>query len=357
MTAIPASGYLSDNARTEGEQKSAFEALRDAIAEMPGNVAEQDLTLSGDAITPAARASRIINVDTEGGAGTDNLATITQTNTPDGSILIIRSKTGSRVPTVKNAAGGTGQILTGTGADFVLSSPKMTIMLQRQGTSWVELFRSYGDQTTAQKTALGLGTAASVNTGTGSSDVPTITAADGRYAKLGGSTSQAFNVADSPSTKNAVNKDHADATYAKKAGDVTQNFSAKDPTADDHVVTRGYANSNYSTPARFVSSDLTITPGDDGALAHGLPAAPKKLWYSLVCQTAGSGYSVGDEILFSAVPQAAISNQGISLCADATNVSYVMGAASAPFAIMNKTTGQNGLANNSAWKVRIYAEV
>lgn len=37
MTTLPASGYLSDNARTEGQMKSALEAVRDVIAEnLPG---------------------------------------------------------------------------------------------------------------------------------------------------------------------------------------------------------------------------------------------------------------------------------------------------------------------------------
>ena len=64
-------------------------------------------------------------IDTEGGAGTDDLNTITvPTGTPDGTIVSLRSASPSRDPTVKN---GTGNIALG--ADRTLTSPTDSVLL------------------------------------------------------------------------------------------------------------------------------------------------------------------------------------------------------------------------------------
>lgn len=64
-------------------------------------------------------------IDTEGGAGTDDLDTITMpTGTPDGTIVSLRSASPSRDPTVKN---GTGNIFLG--ADRTLTSPADSVLL------------------------------------------------------------------------------------------------------------------------------------------------------------------------------------------------------------------------------------
>ncbi|MBX9877642.1 MAG: hypothetical protein K2Y22_04220 [Candidatus Obscuribacterales bacterium] len=208
---LPADGYISNAARTVGEMKTALETVRDVIAELPGGAAAQSLTISSGSITPANEGGAVIVVDTEGAAASDDLTNIVQTNTPDGRILIVTSADDGRDPTIKNAAGGAGQIFTGDGADVVLKTTKMYLVLRRSGTGWNEIARSYGDQVGDFRTYLGLGTAAVVNTGTGASNVPTITQADARYAALAGSASQVFSV-NTPSTSNhATTKAYVDA--------------------------------------------------------------------------------------------------------------------------------------------------
>lgn len=137
---LPAAGYLNNAARTEGEMKTAFEDQLKGIKQIPGaGVAAQTLTLASDAITPALGGSGILIIDTEAAAGTDNLATIGQTNFDDNSLIVIRIANNARVVVVKHNAGGTGQISLASGADFTLSDTKLTVTLRRNGTLWEQV--------------------------------------------------------------------------------------------------------------------------------------------------------------------------------------------------------------------------
>jgi len=137
---LPAANYLSNAARTEGEQKVAFEDQRDAIAQVPGvGVAEQSLTIASGSITPADGAAGIIKIDTEGGAGTDDLTNVAQTNVPDGSLLWLRITNNAHVVTVKHNSGGTGQITLRNGLDFVLSDTSFWLLVKRTGSLFEEL--------------------------------------------------------------------------------------------------------------------------------------------------------------------------------------------------------------------------
>lgn len=140
---LPAAGYLNNAARTEGEMKTAFEDQLKGIKQIPGaGVADQALTLSSDAITPALGASGIITVDTEAATATDNLGIITQTNVDDGSLLLLRNANAARVVVVKHNAGGTGQIALKSAGDFVLADPdRHWLMVKRSGTSYKEVAR------------------------------------------------------------------------------------------------------------------------------------------------------------------------------------------------------------------------
>lgn len=78
-----------------------------------------------------------IKVDTQGGAGTDDLDTITLTGALTGDVLIVSSTNSGRDTTLKD---GTGNLhLAG---DFVLTNTDDRITLQYDGTNWVELARS-----------------------------------------------------------------------------------------------------------------------------------------------------------------------------------------------------------------------
>lgn len=140
---FPAAGYISNAARTEGENKMAFDDQLKGIKQIPGaGIADQALTLASDAITPASGASNILVVDTEAAAVTDNLGIITQTNIDDGSLVLVRNANAARVVVVKHNAGGTGQISLKTAGDFVLADPnRHWLMLKRNGTSYLEVAR------------------------------------------------------------------------------------------------------------------------------------------------------------------------------------------------------------------------
>lgn len=140
---LPASGYLENAARTNAEMQQAFEDLRDAVAESPGGSARTELTIASGAIVPPAGAGGGHHtVDTEGNAASDDLATITTTNTPEGRVVRLYAENTSRVATLKHASGGAGQMLMRDGADFVFSALYEWIEFQLRSTDWVEVARS-----------------------------------------------------------------------------------------------------------------------------------------------------------------------------------------------------------------------
>lgn len=96
-------------------------------------VSRSDLTLASDAITVTGCYHR---VDTQGGASTDNLATIN--GAASGQILILQSVASARDVTVKN---GTGNIFL-AGSDFVLDNSRDFIVLICTGGELNELCRS-----------------------------------------------------------------------------------------------------------------------------------------------------------------------------------------------------------------------
>lgn len=145
MSVLPASGYISNAARTNAEQKLALEEVRDAIAESLGGAARSELTISGGAIVPPdGSGGGVHTIDTEGNAASDDLTNITTTNTPEGRLLLLQAENVARVVTVKHAAGGAGQITLIGSADFAFATLSEWLLVQRRSTDWVELARGYG---------------------------------------------------------------------------------------------------------------------------------------------------------------------------------------------------------------------
>lgn len=159
MSQLPASGYLSNAARTNAEMKTALEDVRNTIAELLGGSAGEaaPLAIAGDSATPTAAVHRI---DTEAAAAADDLKWLAQANHPEGRILLIRATDAGRVVTVKHGAGGVGQILLANGADFVLNSTSKYLLVKRYGTQWDEVYRSYGADSAGARAFLGLTAAA-----------------------------------------------------------------------------------------------------------------------------------------------------------------------------------------------------
>src|SRR5262245_58807228 len=141
MTNIWADGYISDNQRTEGEVKVVLEDIRELFVEALGGAARTTLTIASGSVTPTIGTHA---VDTEGAASTDDLTNIAQTNTPDGRLLLITAANTARTVVVKHAAGGTGEIQMVSAADFSMDEIDMWLVLQRVGTVWKEVLRSYG---------------------------------------------------------------------------------------------------------------------------------------------------------------------------------------------------------------------
>jgi len=96
-------------------------------------LSRSDLTLASDAITVTGCYHR---VDTQGGAATDDLATIS--GAAAGQIIILQSVASARDVTVKN---GTGNIFL-SGSDFVLDNSRDFIVLICTGGELNEICRS-----------------------------------------------------------------------------------------------------------------------------------------------------------------------------------------------------------------------
>ena len=104
-----------------------------------GLKADTTLTIASGSVTPTQGNHQ---VDTEGAAATDDLTNIVTTGLDDGRLLIVRSVSAARVVTVKNAAGGAGQVNLIDGGDFVLDSASKMLLLKRVGADWYEVSRT-----------------------------------------------------------------------------------------------------------------------------------------------------------------------------------------------------------------------
>lgn len=162
----PPAGELADATNLVSEQKSDFERLSGVIRQLPGGASAGTYTLdSGGSFKPLGAFCAI---ETLGLAAADNLERIqgedgdAVAGMPDGSVVIVRANSASRVVTVKNQVGGSGEIVLATAADFVLNNTKKRLALVRTGTQWVEFDRSYGGDAAAERAFLGLTSAAIV---------------------------------------------------------------------------------------------------------------------------------------------------------------------------------------------------
>jgi hypothetical protein len=196
MANLPASGYLSNAARTEAEMQTAFESLRDVVAEL-GSTAPTTRTIASGNL-PVPNASLVL-VRSEGySTGADDvLDTITTTGIDQGRIVILRN---SNTASTEAASSEKITISHGTGANaieltddasFILCADRL-IALVYNGTRWLELWRSYGrknaQDATAERAYLGLGTAAveAIATAVGAGT-------SGKLLKVGAATSLAEN--------------------------------------------------------------------------------------------------------------------------------------------------------------------
>ena len=172
MATLPAANYLSNAARTEAEMQTALDALRDVVAEI-GSTAPTTRTISNGTM-PVPNSSMAL-VQSQGVTTVDDLVTITTTGIDQGRIVILRNaNTGSSEtsgPRISISHGtSAGQIELADNATFVLCAERL-IALIYSGNHWVELWRNYGrknaQDSLAERTYLGLGTASVETIATG----------------------------------------------------------------------------------------------------------------------------------------------------------------------------------------------
>ena len=159
MTILATKANFTGSSVTEGQFKANFDDLVDFIQETSGMAAGTTLTISVGAVTPPIANGGFNLIDTEAAASTDNLDIINTTNTPDGRLLFIRPADTTRTVVVRDNQGGTGRVLLTRGTTFSMDSTEKWMLLKLVGTSWEEVFRSYGADTTTEVSDLGLANA------------------------------------------------------------------------------------------------------------------------------------------------------------------------------------------------------
>jgi hypothetical protein len=180
---FPAAGTIQDSGNSVATQKALFEQWLGATRHLPGARAESELTISAGAVTPDRALHRL---DTEGDAASDDLDNILLDNLPDGAMLKLVPENAARVATLRHQQGGDGELVLTNGESFALDHAGKWIRLRRKGTQWIEVLRStvFGRRlgatadAAAARSLLGLGTAATQNTGTSGANVPLLNGAN-----------------------------------------------------------------------------------------------------------------------------------------------------------------------------------
>ena len=174
MTLLPGTNYMSDSARTEAEMKVALDKVNEVIAEIGSKEVFVSTLATGVLATPL---SSMVSVASEGGASTpDTLLSIGVSNITQGRIVILKNENASSTAT----AGAYITITHGTGAEavemldgenFILCSRRQLALIYTDN-HWVEVWRTYGRNTVAEKLAerddIGLGNASVENIATSS---------------------------------------------------------------------------------------------------------------------------------------------------------------------------------------------
>jgi hypothetical protein len=239
---------MSNSARTEAEMKVALDKLNDVIAEL-GSKEVISSTISGGDID--APLSSMVSVISEGLTVPDVLETIGVTNITQGRIVILKNNdststetTGAYI-TVQHATGA-GQIEMLDGEDFVLCS-KRCIALIYTGNRWVEVWRAYGRNTTAEKLA------ERTDMGHGTASVETIATS---LATTGGGV---LKVGASDLAENDVLKVDASGNIVVATG---ADFGDVDATTLDAIDSTGFVRSDAAS-AQSIDANLTLTSAGD----------------------------------------------------------------------------------------------
>lgn len=151
MPAQPiAAGYASQTdpkpSKTDGQ--NCINTLIQWIKELPGGTEQSAvISLSNDSFAIANNYARYL-IDTEAAAASDNLANIAATSPRNGQIISVAISNNGHIVTVKNAAGGAGQIMTARGRDTILRKlgRPMWFVYEATGDLWREINPDTVDQ-------------------------------------------------------------------------------------------------------------------------------------------------------------------------------------------------------------------
>lgn len=176
MANLPTRTHLTSTLSTVAEFSTALGAVYDFVAQLVVGAVPEAKTIASGVITPTTTS---IVVDTEGALATDDLTNILATNT-GAKTIFLRIASSARAVTIKHNQTGSGKILLANGVDLVLDSSSYLIALSYDvaSTTWTEQWKNFGVHTpTASAKAfsvasLGLGTAASKDTGIDPGEVP-----------------------------------------------------------------------------------------------------------------------------------------------------------------------------------------
>ena len=130
------------NAATEAIKQQWGEDIRGFISQLVGANLRTEKTITGGATGTITPDQYFHTVDTEADAPTDDLHNLGQSQLYDGAFVLLRCEDASRVTTLKHLAGGTGQMELLGGQELELDSTSVFSALYREGTKWVELWRS-----------------------------------------------------------------------------------------------------------------------------------------------------------------------------------------------------------------------
>lgn len=177
MTDLPTRSHLTSTATTEAQFQDAVGAMYDFLSQMVIGVGSKEASvIELGSITPT---STYLAVDTENATSTDDLDNILATNV-GAKIIFVQSTSDSRAVVLRHNQSGTGKLILSGGADLTLDSTKKLIALwyNAGSTQWEEVWKNWGvfvpnaADISAVRTALGLGTAATKDTGVSSGQVP-----------------------------------------------------------------------------------------------------------------------------------------------------------------------------------------
>lgn len=178
MTNLPNVTHLSGGSATEAQFQSAIADLYNFTKELLPGATPEAITI--DASGVIAPTSSNITVDTYNTTSADNLDLITPT-TIGAKMISINIASSARVVTLRHNQTGTGKLNLLGGVDCVLRDTSYRIFLVWNATTskWDEYWRNFGvflpsAEQAALRSALGMGTAALVNTGTSSGNVPLV---------------------------------------------------------------------------------------------------------------------------------------------------------------------------------------